>query len=197
MPSPREPIFSAGAAGGRHAKAAGVSEPEPCGREPPLFTHPGQAGKDKQRKRHRSGERTRGRLSPAPSARRGAAAAAPPRGTRGTPGWPGGAPSVLPGPAEPRHFPVFPSPGARGASLAVASQPDCRAYKPALDCLRARQMSPSCNPDGSLDLPAPSPQRSPPHAERNRVFLNAGAPASPSGAGCKSEKRPCWRTKAP
>lgn len=79
MPSPHEPVFSPGAAGGRHAKAAGVSEPEPCGREPPLFTHPGQAGKDKQRKRQRSGggDRARGGLSPAPSARHRAAAAAP------------------------------------------------------------------------------------------------------------------------
>lgn len=194
MPSPHEPVFSPGAAGGRHAKAAGVSEPEPCGQEPPLFTHPGQAGKDKQRKRQRSGggDRARGGLSPAPSARHRAAAAAPAQEHPG-------AARVASSHECPRRAPPLPrlpipSPG---ASLAVPSQPDCRAYKPALACLRARQMSPSCNPDGSLYFPAPSPQRSPSPAERNPVFLSAGAPASPSGARCKSGNRPRWRVKAP
>lgn len=49
---------------------------------------------------------------------------------------------------------------------------DCHAYKPGLDCLHTRQMSPSCNPDGSLYSPAPSPPVFVSHAERS-VLLKA------------------------
>lgn len=82
--------------------------------------------------------------------------------------WGGGVrPAGVLGPPPPmqsvrgaRLLPGLPIPGTAGASLAAVSRPDCRAYKPALNCLHARQMSPSCHPDGLLYLPAPSLQRS-------------------------------------
>lgn len=57
--------------------------------------------------------------------------------------------------------------------LGSGSKPDCRAHKPGLDCLLARQMSPSCSPDGSLYSPAPSPPVFAAHAERRACCLKA------------------------
>lgn len=79
--------------------------------------------------------------------------------------------------------------------MAGAPQPDCRAYQPVPNCLHARQMSPSCNPDGLLYLPASSLPYSPSvcipcrtQPERRCVFQGT---AQPSLSETAADRKAC------